>query len=336
MKAFLLTLLLICIGALAYASFRSTRTISFVSDTVPPVSYSSSLPLLFVGDIMLGRYVEELSASDHTYPFIRIKDFLKGYQVVANLEGPIPREHVQTPIQGFTFSQPLYTPLLLKAMGITAVSLANNHAFDYGYSGWEETKQALDAAGIAHTGSYQPTQEDVWETKLGSTTVLVYGINMIATGWNETQALEVTAKLRSEHKDAYIIAFLHWGNEYDTQKAVQQEFAHKLIDGGVDAIVGSHPHVVQGIELYKNKPIFYSLGNFIFDQYFSKEVQEGLTLSLTKKENQMVYTLMPIIEQRSVPRLSTSTDVLARVAHMSDPELFGVITRGELAIPSPK
>ena len=287
-------------------------------------------PILFVGDIMLGRYVEDLSIEDHYYPFSKTKDFLKDYQVVANLEGPIPNSHEPTPLQGFTFSFPAYVPGLLKDAGITAVSLANNHAFDHNASGWVETKQALDKVGVFHFGSYKPTQEDFWQTNLGSTTVIVYGINMIANAWNETQALSVTEKLRTEHPGSYLIAFIHWGNEYDTQNTVQQAFAHDLMDVGVDAIVGSHPHVVQGIETYKEKPIFYSLGNFIFDQYFSKETQEGLAISLTKKDDHMVYTLIPLISKRSVPEVATGTNILSRMASMSDKELNSVITQGEI------
>jgi poly-gamma-glutamate synthesis protein (capsule biosynthesis protein) len=74
---------------------------------------------------------------------------------------------------------------------------------------------------------------------------------------------------------------MHWGIEYkNISNDAQRNLAHLLIDKGVDAVIGAHPHVVEEAELYKNKPIFYSLGNFIFDQYFSEETQEGLSVGL--------------------------------------------------------
>jgi len=294
-------------------------------------------PLLFVGDIMLGRYVETLSiqAKNSLYPFKDIQEFLKQHTTIANLEGPIPNNHVSTPINGMSFSFPSSTPNILKVGGIAAVSLANNHAFDKGRSGWEETKKNLDIEGVAHFGGYSPTEEDYFETSVGDEKVIVYGITMIATGWDEVQALEVTKKLRSEHKDAYLIAFLHWGNEYKTQNIYQRVFAHALIDSGVNAIIGTHPHVVQGIEMYKEKLIFYSLGNFIFDQYWQSNLEDGLAVKLSRGTSTYDYELIPIHSTRSVPSIATSTkrdQILSTIAKQSDPRFREEILRGNLLI----
>ncbi len=84
----------------------------------------------------------------------------------------------------------------------------------------------------------------------------------------------------------YVVVNIHWGIEYQSKHGqIQQDLAHKLVDAGADAIIGHHPHVVQGSEVYKGKPIFYSLGNFIFDQYFSVETQRGLAVGLSFSEN---------------------------------------------------
>ena len=92
----------------------------------------------------------------------------------------------------------------------------------------------------------------------------------------------------------WVIVSIHWGEEYDQYvNTAQQNLAHALIDRGADAIVGHHPHVVQGVEVYKNKPIFYSLGNFIFDQYFSVETQQGLAVSLEFSDDGVAYALQP-------------------------------------------
>lgn len=298
---------------------------------------ATSTPLLFTGDIMLGRYVETLAkrSGDELYAFKNVQEYLKQHVTIANLEGPIPDKYVPTPINGFSFALPPSSPHLLKEGGVTAVTLANNHMFDKGKDGYEQTKQSLDTEGIFHFGGYAPTEDDYFETKLGTTTVIVYGITMIATGWNETQAIEVTKKLSSEHPKAYLIAFLHWGNEYKTQNAYQRAFAHSLIDNGVDAVIGSHPHIVQGVELYDGKPIFYSLGNFIFDQWWKDGLEDGLMVSVSDTGKNLLYELVPIHSSHSVPSIATSTTrdrILSSVSRQSDDSLKELILQGSFTV----
>jgi poly-gamma-glutamate synthesis protein (capsule biosynthesis protein) len=84
----------------------------------------------------------------------------------------------------------------------------------------------------------------------------------------------------------FTIINIHWGTEYEHQfNKLQKEIAHELVDAGADIIIGHHPHVVQGMEMYQGKPIFYSLGNFVFDQYFSPDTQEGLAVGLNLSPN---------------------------------------------------
>ena len=290
------------------------------------------VPLLFTGDIMLGRYVETLKNTTGLDPFGDTAEFLKSHTTIVNLEGPIPSVHEPTPISGFTFSFASSTPKYLKDHGVRAVSLANNHSMDHGRSGYEATKQSLDLEGISHFGGYGTTEPDYFETKLGTTTVIVYGINMISSTWNERAAHAATKLLRQNHPGAYLAAFIHWGNEYDLkQGVVQQVFAHKLIDEGVNAIIGSHPHVTQGIEIYKNSPIFYSLGNFIFDQYFSNDTQRGYTVSIDKKDSHLVFQLIPVTSVRSktmiVDSLLSQT-ILDGIAKSSQTNLQEEIRKG--------
>lgn len=336
MKKILLTSLLLCIsfGYFLYWNFSKIGEL-------PPeeiISSTQQKPLLFTGDIMLGRFVETLSYryGDDLFAFASTSDYLHSRVVISNLEGPIPKNHEPTPVNGFSFSFPTSTPSVLKRGGISAVSLANNHMFDKGTAGYEETKRALAVEGVAHFGGYSPTTDDYFETTIGTTTVIVYGITMIATGWDETQTLAVTKKLRAEHPDALLIAFLHWGDEYETQNRYQRAFAHTLIDLGVNAIVGSHPHVVQGVELYKGSPIFYSLGNFIFDQYWRDKVEDGYMLELTDTQDSFIYTVIPIHSVRSVPSVaatSTRSRILTDISSQSDSALRESLERGFIVVP---
>lgn len=306
-------------------------------EQVPHINQKNAQPLLFVGDIMLGRHVETLAKRhrDELFMFASTTEYLKQHVTIANLEGPIPDDHAQTPINGFSFSFASSTPRILKLGGIQAVSLANNHMFDKGRSGYEETKEALGQGGVAHFGGYSPTADDYFETKLGTTTVVVYGITMIATGWDESQALNVTEKLRKELPQAHLIAYLHWGDEYVTQNIYQRAFAHKLIDRGVDTIIGAHPHVVQGVELYKEKPIFYSLGNFIFDQYWRSDLEDGYMVRISSLDSGIRYELVPVRSSRSIPAIATESArlrILDHIAKQSDMVLVDSIRKGYIDI----
>jgi poly-gamma-glutamate synthesis protein (capsule biosynthesis protein) len=344
MKKTLLFIMIVVVllGYMTYARLSSqgwtlfSPTVYTAEIRTPEVSVAST-PILFVGDIMLGRYVETLTkkSGDELYAFKEMKEYLKQHITIANLEGPIPNIHTPTPINGFSFSFPASAPRALREGGVSAVSLANNHMFDKGRSGYEQTKSALDVEGVMHFGGYTPTEGDYFETKLGATTIIIYGITMIATGWDEAQALDVTKKLRREHPGAHLVTFIHWGDEYKTQNIYQRAFAHALIDDGVDTIIGSHPHIIQGIETYQGKPIFYSLGNFIFDQYWRSDLEDGLAVKLSTEGAFYVYELVPIRSTRSVPSIATSTQrerILKAVSVQSPLELQRAILEGKILV----
>lgn len=106
-----------------------------------------------------------------------------------------------------------------------------------------------------------------------------------------------TSSLVEKEKFAgrFVIIFPHWGSEYEEKhNFTQTSLAHRWIDAGADLVVGSHPHVTQDFEIYKNKPVIYSLGNFVFDQTFSRETQEGLILAGEIQEKSLQLTFLPI------------------------------------------
>ncbi|MFH2018657.1 MAG: CapA family protein, partial [bacterium] len=101
-------------------------------------------------------------------------------------------------------------------------------------------------------------------------------------------------------KSDFIIANVHWGQEYQkTSNSLQRKLARELIDLGVDAIIGHHPHVVQEMEIYKNRPIFYSLGNFVFDQYFSEATQQELGVGLVFRDKSISAYVFPLQSVKS-------------------------------------
>lgn len=336
-------LFVLCFVSLLEVMFLGRKNIPEDISGASIVSVSSSVvrvpvPLLFVGDIMLGRYVEKrMNEYGGAYPFVQVRDLLKKHTVIANLEGPIPEVHEVTPAFGFRFSFPSRSASVLQSENIDAVTLANNHGFDMGKDGHSHTKKILSANEVVSFGSYDNTALDYYTTKLGTTSITVIGINMVSDMWNEKKVLDSVQKMVAEHDHSVVVAFLHWGNEYShTQNSVQREFAHKLIDRGVGVIVGAHPHVTQGVEVYKGKPIFYSLGNFIFDQYFNDDVQESYGVEVQKFGDDLVFVALPFQSHRSQVSVATGTKadaIVDVIKRNSSAEVKKMFSGNELRIP---
>ncbi|MBI3956544.1 MAG: CapA family protein [Candidatus Kerfeldbacteria bacterium] len=307
---------------------RKAATIPPESQSVMPTpsdaEQSASLPIvdvpkpdaniLIVGDIMLGRYVETLiKKNGEDYPFAKLDSLLNGHDLVAgNLEGPIVRDHRQTADDSLVFSFPVSTAALLARHKFTHLSIANNHGLDQGTGGVIETQEALRQAGVTPFGHPSSVQnEDVVITTVNGHGVVLIGFQAVSSSFPSEQARELITTLRSDHPAAFIIVIPHWGNEYQTTSSKhQQTLAHDWIDAGADAVIGHHPHVVQESEIYNGRMIVYSLGNFIFDQYFSAETQRGLAVEIVLNAETVSYTLVPLASERSQPQPMTENESL--------------------------
>lgn len=264
--------------------------------------------MLFVGDLMLDRGVARRAALgggaslvEGMRPLVARNDI-----IVLNLEGTITgnpsiAERDNT-ILRFTFD-PALAKEVLQALGADVVSLANNHALDFGASGYAETTTNLDRFGVKYFG--HPLN-----SKNISTMLEVGGIMFCFVGYHElydddtTSVLAEIARLRPLCGATVVMS--HWGLEYEPlQTAGQVAEAHAFIDAGADLVVGAHPHVVQPAEVYKGKAIFYSLGNFVFDQDFSWGTTHGLALEAQFSAGKTTVTLVPlaIVESRPAPAL---------------------------------
>lgn len=297
---------------------------------------------VMVGDVMLGRTVRNrMRASGNDLPFVNVASiFTDADAVVANLEGPIttldaPDERV-SPEQPFSMRF-AFDPAAAHALhdaGITHVSLANNHVGDQGIEGKADTRTNLTAAGVEYFGA-------PWKLDVGTVAhVRPEGHDVAFIGIDATIAPpnlpELSREIESFGTSTHIVVMMHWGDEYQpVHNAFQETIAHVLIDAGVDAVVGSHPHVVQDIEVYNGAPIFYSLGNFIFDQYWNGDVTSGLALHITHDETGERYQLIPIDGNHAQPKLMEEParqGLLDALALRSQPELAESIKTGLLAI----
>lgn len=169
----------------------------------------------------------------------------------------------------------------LKYAGVDIVSLANNHTKNYGDLGFIQTKNFLSNEGLDYVGDGNLIIRDVHGTKFG-----FLGFNFVDTFPKD---LDVQLIKDAKAKLDVLVVMVHWGKEYMSDPTSQQkEIADTLIKAGADVIVGNHPHWVQGYDIVDGKPIFYSLGNFIFDQAWSEETKTGIAVCLTYQKDKLI------------------------------------------------
>lgn len=268
------------------------------------------LHIMAFGDVMLGRYVrsliDEYGSKDYVFKNIKGFDgrFFKGADTVfANLEGPIKGQGKKGgTAMSFSFNEDVAQ--FLKENGFNLVSLANNHAVDQGWVGRETTIEALNTANLNWCG--HPSEADknsVYYGEIGDKKFAFACFHDITFKLKDAAALELIKEIRS--KVDYLVVSIHWGIEYQQRAdwSSQIEPGRAFIDAGADFVIGHHPHVVQNFEIYKGKPIFYSLGNFVFDQYWSEMTQEELALGIVLGKDATKVYLFPMKSERSQSRL---------------------------------
>lgn len=251
--------------------------------------------LVAVGDIMLSRGVAgeiRKHGGDPGHPFAKMKRYLKSGDIVfGNLENPVtPGREIMLP-ERVLRADPGVAAALREA-GFTILSLANNHLSDFGTRGILDTFQYLEQAGLGYAGAgkmereaYAACYTEVKGLKLAFLAfcdpVLAPGDCLAGAGHPGVAGFDqekVQAALREAREKADIVVVsMHAGTEYEPAPELAQiRFARMAVDAGADLVLGHHPHVLQRVEEYKGKFIFYSLGNFVFDQKWSRATREGL------------------------------------------------------------
>ncbi|MDQ0285701.1 hypothetical protein J2Z49_000805 [Desulfofundulus luciae] len=269
-----------------------------------PASQEQEITLNFAGDTTLAWFFEEFVKDNFDYPFALFPSFKQADITMLNLENPVTTRGKKVPKQFNFRMNPKYIQVLLKG-GVDIVNLANNHVGDYGPQGILDTLNFLDAAGIKHVGAGEnlkaarnPVIFSLKQKKIG---FLGYfgGKDYAATTSKpgtspcyEQYIIEDIKKLKQK-ADVVVVNF-HWGVERaHYPEPYQIRLAHQAIDAGADLIIGHHPHVLQGIERYKNGVIVYSLGNFIFGGNSRRE-HDTFVFQLIIKGEQKQYALIPV------------------------------------------
>ena len=325
----------------------ATSLASALAPTVP------TFDMVVAPDIILGRGVNNkmVAYNDYLYPFRKVRnEFMSADWRVANLECTIT-DLLQPPADPYTFTFITARRAVdgLVYAGIQTVSLANNHSDNGGAESFVDMIHTLHEHNITTCGggnNLTEARQPVIQTVKG-TRVALLAYNEIPPGGpyadvNSPGIAPVDLKtlpqdIAAARKQAdVVIPFFHWGIEYTKDPTtMQQQAAHLAIDSGADMVLGSHPHWIQAIESYKGRLIIYSLGNFIFDQDWSRETLEGCMLHLYWRGTTLAsIRFVPyLIEDRCQPniisqaqavdifeRMWSGTDMLASGQHGPEPE----------------
>ncbi|MBI1886331.1 MAG: CapA family protein [Chloroflexi bacterium] len=330
-----------------------TPTASPQPTATEPPEESVEVTLHAVGDVMLGRTLGDgIRRSGPLYPFEPVLDLLRDADITfANLESPLSERGEPAP-KDFVFRGPTEGAEGLAQAGIDIVSLANNHALDYGLTALADTRAALAAAGVLYAGAggneagarapvivgrkglrlaflaYVNTPSDSGSGFDVSGTAATAGRAGVAWATAEAVAADVAA---ARGQADIVIVSLHTGPEYqEPPSPLQVEVARAAIDAGAALVLGHHPHVLQGIERYKRGLIIYSLGNFVFDFDSVDYAHPGLPSALSavlrvrlSEEGVLGCRVLPVViaEGDGRPRPAAGAGaqaVLDRLARLSD------------------
>jgi poly-gamma-glutamate synthesis protein (capsule biosynthesis protein) len=291
---FILAALILCftIPALGETSPGDILTLSFVGDLSIGDKYSSM-------NYDLG-YAKTVDKNGLDWPFSLVRPLLDADDVtVANLEVVFTTKKKQANKDMNLIADPKYAQVLLQS-GVDVVNTANNHSYDFLSAGYQESMKTLDSAGIPHFGTISPGSDSMADK------ILAYDIKGIKIGFvgftypQDSDLNRIIKRIQTlrDQGCSLVIASLHWGRElHTTPSSWQYVYAKKILDAGADVIYGHHPHILQPVQFYKGKPIFYSLGNFTFGTMGRADPDTGifqLRYSLTKDGLELAnFTVIP-------------------------------------------
>ena len=249
--------------------------------------FPEELRISAVGDIMLdGTARPEMEKNGYNYAFEGTRELLKqSHIVVGNLEGPLTERGKKEADKKYIFrSPPDKVAKALRYAGFDVVSLANNHSLDYGQVGMEDSIDSLARYGIRHMGAGNNSKEARAPTfvPVGNQMVafLAYSLTFPESYWATSKQAgtafgheaHVVADVKRARAvaDVVVVSF-HWGQESKTElREYQTRLGRAAIDAGAQAVIGHHPHILQGVERYKDGVILYSLGNYTFGSFSEK------------------------------------------------------------------
>ena len=249
---------------------QTTKTTQ-TTQVAEPEGPDATITITAIGDCTLGtdtnlstdtnfNTVYENNGSDPTYNFRNVVGYTSADDLtIINFEGTLS-ESTDRQDKEYAFEAPFSYVDILTNGSVEAANLANNHSYDYGTQSYEDTKQTLTDAGIVNFGYDRVNTTEINGVKIG-----FLGLNAVSEYGTATDQLYTDVAALEEEGCTIIICCIHAGTEgAAVPDSEQVTLAHAAVDAGCDLVLGTHPHVLQGVELYNNCYILYSLGNFVF------------------------------------------------------------------------
>ncbi len=353
LAALMATTLVVLAGGVRFLMHASSTPVDARPDGGSGMVLATGVPepeipvsLIAVGDIMMSRTVEtRMKRHGMDYPLRETAGFLRDADITfGNLECPITPGRTVAPFT-MSFRAPVESAAVLRDAGFDMLSLANNHSMNFGAKGISDTFRYLAENGVAFAGAGKDAEEAnaprFIEVRGLRFAFLAYNDDdVVPDGYEATDKRPGTAFMRIERmREAvkaakaqadFVLVSMHSGAEYvNKPNRRQTDFARAAIDAGAEMVIGHHPHVVQTLEKYNGKYIFYSLGNFVFDQMDTPDTREGLAVKVTFTHTGVAkMALHPVlIHDYAQPRLLQGAEAEKVVKKLNYPvvedEVFG-------------
>ncbi|MGC9526588.1 MAG: CapA family protein [Limnospira sp.] len=318
---------------------KRSDTVRAALETVPVVRHTALLnpddptvTLMFGGDVTLANSFKDKVGDDYAWAFAELDEYREADVAMVNLENPLTRSTLIRPNKQFNFKADPEAVQVLTEGGIDLVNLANNHTMDYEEPGLVETLETLQEAGIHAIGAGRDIVEarrpEILEVKgqriayFGYYDADFHAATEDAPGTNPRHDERVAADIRAVRDQVdWVVVNYHWGVELAEYPGDWQiDLARYTIDQGADVVVGHHPHVLQGAEIYKGRPIVYSLGNFIFGGNSRSDYDTAILRVSLKQNRTMKVEFLPVEVrdyQAKVVRGNKGEEILRNVERLS-------------------
>jgi poly-gamma-glutamate capsule biosynthesis protein CapA/YwtB (metallophosphatase superfamily) len=286
---------------------------------------STEVSLVFAGDTVLNESAGLLIEKGED-PFANFADYLAHSDIkITNLECVVSTKGSSNEAKIFSFqAHPRVIPVLRRHFD--AVALANNHSGDFGIEAFTDMLMLLKQGGLEHVGGGMNLRQAhtplIFHRKGLRIAVLSYnefhprsfeaGFDWPGVAWSEDeQVVSDIQNARRVHQADIVIPLMHWGWENELHaNPRQQQLAKLMIDAGADAVIGGHPHVTQDVVLYQNKPIIYSVGNFVMQQTDNDRQRQAWLIKLfINRQGVSRFETLPVnIDMEGLPSLDRHTD----------------------------